>query len=150
MRAEIGRPGQVRWIVKIARRMPRERQTRRIHQTGDANEDYRFIHVGPLSTIIFLGLVAYAVSVHHLFNVRILVRSTVVFAVLIGVFLEFYRIAVDALAHLLPLQDAAERQIAATAVALIVNAFSHEALKHWLDHLIDRTITRHRKPGRRP
>jgi hypothetical protein len=112
--------------------------------------DFGYIHVGPLSTIVFLGLVAYAVSVHHLFNVRILVRSTVVFAVLIGLFLEFYRVAVDALAHLLPLQDATERQIAATAVALIVNAFSHEALKHWLERLIDRVITGSRKSQRRP
>jgi hypothetical protein len=107
--------------------------------------NFHYIHVGPLSTIIFLGLVAYAVSVYHLFNVRILVRSTVVFAILIGLFLEFYRIAVDSLAHLLPLQDATERQIAATAVALIVNAFSHEALKHWLEHLFDRMLTKRRK-----
>lgn len=113
--------------------------------------DFRFIHVGTLSTIFFLGAVAYAAVFRHLFDIRVVVRATLVFALLVGFALELYQAAVEALAKLLPLGDPSERHVAAAAVALTINAFTHEPLRRWLERLADRLLagrqgshTRHR------
>ena len=74
--------------------------------------DFRFIHIGTLSTKFFLVLVAYAACFQWLFNVRVLVKRAVVFALLIAFALELYQLAVSALAGLLPLGDPAHRHFA--------------------------------------
>ena len=102
--------------------------------------DFRYIHVGTLSTIFFLAAVAYAACFHHLFNVRLLVKRTVVYALLIAFALELYQLAVGALASLLPLSDPAQRHIAAASIALVVNAVTHQPLRWWLERLADRLL----------
>jgi hypothetical protein len=93
--------------------------------------------VGTLSTIFFLAIVAYASVAHHLFNIRVIVKTTLVFTALIALTLEFYQLAIDSLTHLLPLGDPAQRQVAATTIALIINAFTHEPVRLWLERLVD-------------
>ena len=100
--------------------------------------NFRYIHVGTLSTIFFLAAIAYAASVHHLFNVRVLLRATFIFTALIAFALELYQIAVEFLTHLLPLGDPSQRHIAAATIALIVNAFTHEPLRWQLELLADK------------
>ncbi len=110
--------------------------------------NFRFINIGTLSTIFFLIVVAYAACVHHLFNVRVLVKRTVVFALLIAFALELYQAAVGALALLLPLGDVAQRHVAATAIALIINAVTQQPLRWWLERLADKLLAgRHPHPG---
>lgn len=104
--------------------------------------DFRFIHVGTLSTILLLVAVAYAVFAHHLFNVRVIVRAALVYAALVSLALEMYQVAVGFLADLLPLGDPAQRHFAATAIALAVHALTHDALRQWLERLVDRGILR--------
>ena len=99
--------------------------------------DFRFIHVGPLSTILFLGAVGYAVFVLHLFQVHVIIRMTFVLAGLIALGLELYQLALSFLAHLLPFGDKTERGYAATALVLVVNAFTQQPVKRWLGDLID-------------
>nr|ACX33977.1 predicted transmembrane protein [uncultured bacterium RM44] len=43
--------------------------------------DFRFINTGTLSTILLLAALGYAVFAHHLFNIRVIVRRTMIFAV---------------------------------------------------------------------
>ena len=112
--------------------------------------DFRFIDVGTLSTIFFLGAVAYAASVYHLFNIRVLIKTTLVFSLLIAFALELYQGSVEFLARLLPVGDATERHIAAATVALIINAFSHEPLRRLLEQLLDRLFIRKQKLSSRP
>jgi len=100
--------------------------------------NFRYIHVGTLSTIFFLAAIAYAASVHHLFNVRVLLRATFIFTALIAFALELYQIAVEFLTHLLPLGDPSQRHVAAATIALIVNAFTHEPLRWQLERLADK------------
>ncbi|GDX40746.1 hypothetical protein LBMAG21_10380 [Armatimonadota bacterium] len=102
--------------------------------------DFRFINVGTLSTIFFLAVVAYTSVVHHLFNIKVILRTTLVFTVLIALTLEFYQVAIEFLTHLLPLGDPTQRQVAATTVALIINAFTHESVRQWLEQLVDRLV----------
>ena len=101
-------------------------------------KDFRFIHVGTLSTILLLIAVAYAVFAHHLFNVRVIVRKALVYAALISVALEVYQVAVGFLADLLPFSDPAERHFAATAIALVVHASTQASLRAWLERLVHR------------
>ena len=110
--------------------------------------DFRFIHVGTLSTILLLVAVAYAVFAHHLFNVRVVVRAALVYAALISLALEVYQVAVGFLADLLPLGDPARRHFAATAIALAVHALTHDALRKWLERLVDRGLSRKRGHAR--
>ena len=102
--------------------------------------DFRFIHVGTLSTILFLAAVGDAVFVHHLFNVRVIIRTAFVYAGLIALALELYGLAVTFLARLLPLGDVTQRHFAATAIALVVNAFTQQPVKRWLERLTDRFL----------
>ena len=106
--------------------------------------DFRFIHVGTLSTILLLIAVAYAVFVHHLFKVRVIVRKALVYAALISVALEVYQVAVGFLADLLPFSDAVERHFAATAVALVVHASTQASLRSWLEELVEHGMSRKR------
>ena len=102
--------------------------------------NFRFIHIGTLSTIFFLVLVAYAACFQGLFNVRVLVKKTVVFALLIAFALELYQFAVGALAGLLPLGDPTQRHLAAATIALVINAVTQQPLRWWLERLADRLL----------
>ena len=102
--------------------------------------DFRYIHVGTLSTIAFLGTVAYAAVNYHLFNVRVLLKATFVYALLIAFALELYQLAVQALTRLLPLGDPSQRHVAAATLALILHAVTQQPLRGWLERLADRLL----------
>lgn len=106
--------------------------------------DFRLIHVGTLSTVLFLLAVGYAVFAYHLFSVRVIVRATFVVAGLIALALELYSLALSFLAHLLPFGSPTERNFAATALVLVVNAFTQEPVRRWLERLIDSCALRNR------
>ena len=109
--------------------------------------NFQFINVGTLSTALFLLAVGYAVFAYHLFSIRIIIRTTFVLAGLVALALELYSLALSFLAHLLPFGDAQERSFAATALVLVVNAFTQEPVRHWLERLIDRHIHSPHKNG---
>lgn len=100
-------------------------------------EDFRFINVGPLSTILFLAAIGYAVFAAHLFSLRVIIRAAFVYAGLITLALELYQLAVSSLARLLPFGDQAERAYAATAIVLVINAFTQQPVRRWLERVID-------------
>lgn len=99
--------------------------------------DFRFIHVGTISTILFLVSVGYAVFAYHLFNIHLIIRATFVFTGLITLALELYNLALSFLAHLLPFGNTEERSFAATALVLVVNAFTQQPVRRWLERMID-------------
>ena len=88
----------------------------------------------------------YAVFAYHLFRIRVIVRATFVLAGLLALALELYGLVLSFLAHLLPLGGAEERSFAATALVLVVNAFTQEPVRRWLERLIDRAYYE-RYPG---
>lgn len=99
--------------------------------------DFRFIDAGPLSTILFLLAMGYAVFAAHLFSLRLIIRAAFIYAGLITLMLELYSLALSFLARLLPLGDAAERAFAATSIALVVNAFTQQPVRRWLERVLD-------------
>lgn len=102
--------------------------------------DFLFIDVGTLATVVALAAISYAACVHHLFNIRVVVRTALVFTLLIAFALELYKLAVDTITALLPIGDPTERHVAAAAVAFIINAFTQEPLKWWLERLTVRIL----------
>jgi len=78
--------------------------------------DFRFINAGPLSTILFLLAMGYAVFAAHLFSLRVIIRAAFVYAGLITLALELYQLAVtflerviDGLAHAHGLRQSRKR-----------------------------------------
>ncbi len=106
--------------------------------------NFHFIHVGTLSTILFLLAVSDAVFVHHLFDVRLVIRAAFVYAGLIALALELYGLALSFLARLLPLGSADERHYAATALVLVVNAFTQGAIRRWLERILNHPLCQRR------
>ena len=102
--------------------------------------NFHFIHVGTLSTILFLLAVADAVFVHHLFDIRLVIRAAFVYAGLIALALELYQLALSFLAHLVPVGDQAQSHLAATTMVLVVNAFTQQPVRRWLEKLVDRSL----------
>ena len=66
----------------------------------------------------------YAVFAYHLFSVRVIIRTAMVLAGVVTLMLELYQGAVAALAHLLPVGEVGCLHLAASGVALAVNAFT--------------------------
>jgi uncharacterized protein YjeT (DUF2065 family) len=104
--------------------------------------NFSLIDIGTLSTISALAAIAYATCVLSLFNVRVVIRAALVVALLIAFAVELYQAAVSALTALLPLADPTQRHIAAATVALIVNAFTQQPLRWWLERIAARLIKR--------
>ena len=102
--------------------------------------NFHFIHVGTLSTILFLLAVADAVFVHHLFDVRLVIRAAFVYAGLIALALELYQLALSFLIRLVPVGDQAQSHLAATAMVLVINAFTQQPVRRWLEGRIDRSL----------
>ena len=66
---------------------------------------------------------------------------------MVTLMLELYQGAVAALAQVLPVGDAGHLHLAATGVALAVNAFTQQPVRKWLERLIDRPYWGRRRAG---
>lgn len=104
--------------------------------------NFAFINAGTLATIAALGTISYAALYYKLFNVRVVLRAAFVYGVMIAFALELYSLSVDALTKMLPLDNADERRLAAASVAFIVNGFTQEPIKSWLERLADSIVKR--------
>ncbi len=102
--------------------------------------NFHLIHIGTLSTIFFLLAVADAVFVHHLFDIRLVIRAAFVYAGLIALALELYQLALSFLIRLVPVGDQAQSHLAATAMVLVINAFTQQPVRRWLEGRIDRSL----------
>lgn len=110
---------------------------------------FAFQEIGALSILGFIAAFVYAITVHHLFDVRIVVRKTVVFAVLVTLVEKIYSFAIDVLVAVLPADQASPvlRQAISVATVLFI-AWSFDPIRRWLDHQLDRLMNR--RQARRP
>lgn len=106
--------------------------------------EFRFTDVGPLSAVLFLGATAYAIAKHNLFNVRLLVRKTVVY----GLLLSFVLAAYSSLLVLATDKFAGEGNGALTRFGVLAIAFSFDPIRRFLEHRIDKLLFH--KPATRP
>ncbi|MES2461998.1 MAG: histidine kinase N-terminal 7TM domain-containing protein [Armatimonadota bacterium] len=98
--------------------------------------DFRYTDVGPLSTLLFLLAVAYAVARHRLFDFRLFVRRTLV----LGLLLSFALAAYSAFVLLATDRFTGEGSTTLTRFGVLVIAFSFDPLRRFLENRIDRLL----------
>lgn len=107
--------------------------------------DFRFIDAGPLSTLLFLLAVAYATLRHHLFDLKLFVRKTVVY----GLLLSFVLAAYSATLVLVSDRIAGQSRGAVTRFGVLVIAFSFDPVRRFLENRVDRLLFRRERRDRR-
>lgn len=98
--------------------------------------DFRWIDIGPISTLVFLICVAYAVVRHHLFDIRVFVRRTLV----LGVTLSFVLAAYSALVLLATDTFASSESGGVTRFGVLFLAFSFDPIRRFLEKRIDKLL----------
>ena len=97
--------------------------------------DFRFCDIGTLSTLFFVLCVAYAVFVHGLFDLRILLRKTLVYGLLLSFVLGAYSSAVFLVTQFLT--ESAGKLV---QFAVLLIAFSFDPLRRFLEQMADRLL----------
>lgn len=98
--------------------------------------DFRWIDVGPLSTLLFLLAVSYAVIRHRLFDIRVFVRRAVVLGTALSLVLASY----SALVLLATDHLASSESGGITRFGVLVLAFSFDPIRRFLEGRIDRLL----------
>ena len=103
--------------------------------------DFRWIDVGPLSTLLFLLSVAYAVIRHQLFDIRVFIRRAVVLGVALSLVLACY----SALVLLVTDKFASSESGGVTRFGVLVLAFSFDPIRRFLEGRIDKLLFHERR-----
>lgn len=97
--------------------------------------DYRWVGLGPLSSLFFVGFSAYAIVAQRLFDVRLLIRRTFVYSLMLAVLAGSFAVLEKGTEHfLLPLLGQSHSFSSDLFGALLVG-FAADPLKRWLRHL---------------
>ena len=108
--------------------------------------DYRFVWIGPLSSLFFVGFSGYSIIAHHLFDVRLLIRRTLVYTVLLSLMAGGFAVSEKALEYLLrPLLGSGEGLTSELFAALIIG-FAVDPIKRQLHHLATKALFRDESP----
>jgi hypothetical protein len=100
-----------------------------------ALDDFRFCDAGTLATLFFIIAVAYAVFIHDLFALQVIVRETLVFGILLAFVLGAYTSALFVIT--LYLTDSAGRL---SQFVVLFLAFSFDPLRRFLEKKVDRLL----------
>lgn len=94
--------------------------------------DFRFCDVGPLSTVLFASAIAYAVFVHQLFGLRVVLRAALVYGVLLTLVGGAYSSGVFVLSQYLTEGSGKMEQF-----LVLFLAFSFDPLRRFLEGKVD-------------
>jgi hypothetical protein len=100
-----------------------------------AFRDFRFCDIGTLSTLAFVLTTAYATFIHRLFDLRAVVRETLVYGVLLAFVLGAYSASIFLVTQYLT--SGAEPL---TQFSVLVIAFSLDPLRRFLEEKTDRLL----------
>lgn len=100
-----------------------------------AFDDFRFCDVGTLSTLLFVLAVAHATFLYRLFDLRLLIRKTLVYGLLLTFVLGSYSSALFLVTQFLT--TGAERW---TQFAVLLIAFSVDPLRRFLERKTDQWL----------
>ena len=102
--------------------------------------DYRFVWIGPLSSLFFVGFSGYSIIAHHLFDVRILIRRTLVYTVLLSVMAGGFAASEKALEYLLrPLLESGGGFTSELFAALLIG-FAADPVKRQLHYMAAKAL----------
>jgi hypothetical protein len=94
--------------------------------------NFRFCDVGPLSTVLFASAIAYAVFVHQLFGLRVVLRAALVYGVLLAFVGGAYSSGVFVLSQYLTEGSGKLEQF-----LVLFLAFSFDPLRRFLEGKVD-------------
>ncbi len=97
--------------------------------------DFRFCDIGALSTLLFVLTIAYATFLHGLFDLRIVLRETLVYGLLLTFVLGAYSSAIFLVSEVLT-SDTGK----VTRFAVLLIAFSFDPLRRFLEAKTDRLL----------
>jgi hypothetical protein len=97
--------------------------------------DFRFCDVGTLSTLLFVLAIAYATFINRLFQLRVIIRETLVYGILLAFVLGAYSSTVFLVTQYLT--SGAEKL---TQFAVLLIAFSFDPLRRFLEEKTDQLL----------
>lgn len=114
--------------------------------------NYRYVGIGPIGSLFFASFSVYAIVAVHLFDIRIIIKRTLVYTLLLTAIGVGYTVTEHLLTEGLK-QAAGEAQhplLTSIGGAMVVSLFVaplRERLEQWLDNLLfGRKSRRHRQP----
>lgn len=106
-------------------------------------DDYRFVWLGPASSLFFVAFCVYAIIAHHLFDIRFIIKKTLVYSLLVAAVGAGYSLAEHTLTEFLrrTVENSNFAWLGNIVGALIVGIF-FSPLKAWLEKQVGRLIYR--------
>ncbi len=97
--------------------------------------------LGSLSEVFFTALTAYAIIAHRLFDIRVIIKRTVVYSVLLIFILSTYAIIVFFFSQVFGGQgQLGLKSFVPSMIAAILIAFGFEPLRRWLQNATDKYL----------
>jgi len=97
--------------------------------------NYRWVGMGPLSSLFFVGFSAYTIVAQRLFDVRLLIRRTFVYSLMLAVLAGTFAVLEKGTEHLLLPLLGQSHSFSSDLFAALLVGFSADPLKRWLRHL---------------
>ena len=107
--------------------------------------NFAWQEAGALSTLLFLAALAWATLAHHLFNVRLVLRKTLVYGLLLALVVALYSSLVVLASQYLA-NSGKTNPLA--QVGVLVIAFSFDPLRRYLEKRVDRLLFPPRRQDR--
>lgn len=97
--------------------------------------DYRWVGLGSLCSLFFVGFSAYAIIAQRLFDVRLLIRRTFVYSLLLAALAGTFAVLEKGMEHLLLPLLGQGHTFSTDLVAALIVGFAADPLKRWLRHI---------------
>lgn len=100
--------------------------------------NYGWVWLGPVSSLFFVGFSVYSIVAHHLFDIRVLIRRTLVYALLLSGLTALFSVLVLVLTNALQsLLGTRTPTFFINLVAALGIGLGVEPLRHWLERVTD-------------
>lgn len=108
--------------------------------------DYRWVWLGPLCSLFFVGCSAYSIVAHHLFDVRLLIHRTLVYTLLLATLAGAFAAMERGLEHLLQSFLGHDGVFSPDLLAAVLVGFGVDPLKRGLHRIVAHRLFRHEPP----
>lgn len=98
------------------------------------------VSLSPLFTVIFVGFTAYAIIAKQLFDIRVVIKRTVIFAALLTFTFAVYTAIIVALSSLFQQETGNARGLIINLVAALAVGFSFEPMRRWISERTDKWL----------
>ncbi len=98
------------------------------------------IVISPLFTVIFVGFTAYAIVTQHLFDIRLVIKRTVIFTSLVTLTFAIYTVIILLLSRIFQQGNTSFQGFAINLVAALAVGFSFEPMQKWISERTDKWL----------